>query len=309
MILTVTLNPCIDKSSFVDGLKPEAKLRCKEIVHEPGGGGINVSKALNRLHQTSTALLTCGGYNGKMLCSLLKKEAIDFYAVETKVETRENWIVTETSTNNQFRFTFPGREVEETTIETLIEQIGNYSPTFIVASGSLPPGLPDYFYGLIVKKAKSVGAKAIIDTSGAPLKALQNKGAYLIKPNIAELCKMLNIETLEKNEVDDAAHQAINDGYAELIAVSMGAEGAWLISKDEKYFATAPKVEKKTTVGAGDSMVAGMTYMLQQNKSLREVISFGVACGSAATMNAGTQLFKKEDAERLFGVINEKNTA
>lgn len=304
MILTVTLNPCIDKSSSTEIFKPEAKLRCAEIINEPGGGGINVSKALKRLQQESTALLPAGGNNGKMLCQLLKEEAIKFDAIETNVETRENWIILETSTNNQFRFTFPGRTVDEETIKTLVEQIKNYTPSFVVASGSLPPGLPHYFYGLLVKTAKAVGAKCIVDTSGFALQALQNKGAYLIKPNIDELCKMLNVDSLKKNEVDEAAQQAINDGFAEMIAVSMGAEGAWLISKDEKYFATAPKIEKKSTVGAGDSMVAGMTFMLQQNKSLKEIVSFGVACGSAATMNEGTQLFKMEDVERLFAAMN-----
>lgn len=300
MILTVTLNPCIDKSSQAEKLKPESKLRCTEVVNEPGGGGINVSKALKRLETASVALFPAGGHNGDMLCSLLREEKLEFHAVDTKVETRENWIILETSTVNQYRFTFPGREVQEDTIKTLIDQIRNFTPSYVIASGSLPPGLPDYFYGLIVKNAKAVGAKCIVDTSGPALQALQGKGAYLIKPNIGELCKMLNVDWLDKDEVPDAAQQAIRDGFAELIAVSMGPDGAWLISSDEKYFAAAPKVEKRSTVGAGDSMVAGMTYMLQQNRSLKEVISFGVSCGSAATMNEGTQLFKKEDAERLF---------
>jgi 6-phosphofructokinase 2 len=300
MILTVTLNPCIDKSSAAEQLKPEAKLRCTEVVNEPGGGGINVSKALKKLETASVALFPAGGHNGDMLCSLLKEEEIEFHAVDTKVETRENWIVLESSTNNQFRFTFPGREVQEETIKTLIYQIRNFSPNYVIASGSLPPGLPDYFYGLIVKNAKAVGAKCIVDTSGPALQALQGKGAYLIKPNISELCKMLNVEALEKKEVPTAAQQAIHDGYAELIAVSMGPDGAWLVSSDEQYFAAAPKVEKRSTVGAGDSMVAGISFMLQQNRPLKEVIAFGVACGSAATMNEGTQLFKKADAERLF---------
>jgi 6-phosphofructokinase 2 len=300
MILTVTLNPCIDKSSAAEQLKPEAKLRCTEVVNEPGGGGINVSKALKKLETASVALFPAGGHNGDMLCSLLKEEEIEFHAVDTKVETRENWIVLESSTNNQFRFTFPGREVQEETIKTFIDQIRNFSPNYVIASGSLPPGLPDYFYGLIVKNAKAVGAKCIVDTSGPALQALQGKGAYLIKPNISELCKMLNVEALEKDEVPTAAQQAIHDGYAELIAVSMGPDGAWLVSSDEQYFAAAPKVEKRSTVGAGDSMVAGISFMLQQNRPLKEVIAFGVACGSAATMNEGTQLFKKADAERLF---------
>lgn len=300
MILTVTLNPCIDKSSAAEKMKPESKLRCSEVVNEPGGGGINVSKALQKLETASVALFPAGGHNGNMLCSLLREAHIVFHAVDTKVETRENWVVLENSTNNQYRFTFPGRAVQEETIITLVDQIRSFTPSFVIASGSLPPGLPDYFYGLIVKHAKSVGARCIVDTSGPALQALKGKGAYLIKPNIGELCKMLDIEWLDKEEVPAAAQQAIRDGFAEMIAVSMGPEGAWLISAAEKHFAVAPKVEKKSTVGAGDSMVAGMTYMLQQGRTLREVINFGVACGSAATMNEGTQLFKKEDAERLY---------
>lgn len=303
MILSVTLNPCIDKSSKVEKIKPDSKLRCSEVVNEPGGGGINVSKALQKLETPSVALFPAGGHNGNMLCSLLKEQGILFHAVDTKVETRENWVVLEESQNNQYRFTFPGKAVQEETIVTLIDHIRSFSPSYVVASGSLPPGLPDYFYGLIVKTAKSVGAKTIVDTSGPALQALKGKGAYLIKPNIGELCKMLNVEWLDKEEVVTASRQAINDGFAEMIAVSMGPEGAWIISKEENHFAVAPRVPKRSTVGAGDSMVAGMTYMLQQNRSLKEVISFGVACGSAATMNEGTQLFKREDAMHLYELI------
>jgi len=306
MILTVTLNPCIDKSSKVDTLKPESKLRCTEVVNEPGGGGINVSKALKKLDTSSVALFPAGGHNGNMLCSLLKEEGILFHAVDTKTETRENWVVLETSANNQYRFTFPGRQVKEETIKALIDQIRSFAPSFVVASGSLPPGLPDYFYGLIVKNAAAIGAKCIIDTSGAALQALKGRNAYLIKPNIGELCKMLNVDWIDKEEIPAAAQQAIGDGFAEIIVVSMGAAGAWLVSSEKKYFINAPVVEKKSTVGAGDSMVAGIIYMLQKKLSLKEAITFGVACGSAATMNEGTQLFKKEDAESLYKLIIEK---
>lgn len=305
MILTVTLNPCIDKSSSVENLSPETKLRCTELVNEPGGGGINVSKALQKLETPSIALFPAGGHNGNMLCSLLKEENIQFHAVDTKVETRENWIVLETATNNQYRFTFPGREVQEETIKSLVEHISSFAPEYVVASGSLPPGLPYYFYGIIAETVAAAGAKCIIDTSGPALKALQGKNAYLIKPNRGELCKLLEIEKLEKEEIPGAALQAITDGFAEIIVVSMGPDGAWLVSNDEQYFVAAPPVKKKSTVGAGDSMVAGITYCLQKNKSLEESIRFGVACGSAATMNEGTQLFIKEDVENLYTIISE----
>ena len=306
MILTITLNPCIDKSTKLDRLQPESKLRCTDILNEPGGGGINVSKALKKLETASVALFPAGGHNGNMLCSLLKEEGIPFHAVDTKVETRENWIVLEESANNQYRFTFPGRSVMEETIQSLLDQIRNFNPVFVVASGSLPPGLPDYFYGLIVKNAASAGARCIVDTSGVALQALKGKHVFMIKPNISELSKMLNIEQLEKKDIADAAQQAVFDGFSEMIIVSMGAEGAWLVTKDEKHFAAAPSVKKRSTVGAGDSMVAGMVFMLQQQRSLKEVVSFGVACGTAATMNEGTKLFNKEDAEHLYKIISEK---
>lgn len=306
MILTVTLNPCIDKSSKVDVLKPESKLRCSEVLNEPGGGGINVSKALIKLYTPTVALFPAGGHNGNMLCSLLKEEGILFHAVDTRSETRENWVVLETSTNNQYRFTFPGREVKEETIKTMVDQIRSFSPDYVVASGSLPPGLPAYFYGLVVKNSTAAGAKCIVDTSGEALQALKGKHAYLIKPNISELCNMLNISRLDSNEIPKAAQQAIRDGFAEIIVVSMGPDGAWLVSNDEEYFVKAPAVKKKSTVGAGDSMVAGITAMLQKQRPLKEAIAFGVACGSAATMNEGTQLFNREDAEYLYGIISKQ---
>lgn len=306
MILTITLNPCIDKSSKVNTIKPESKLRCEEVVNEPGGGGINVSKALQKLDTASVALFPAGGHNGNMLCSLLKEQGILFHAVDTEVETRENWVVLETSTNNQFRFTFPGKAVKEETIKIMVDQIRAFAPTYVIASGSLPPGLPDYFYGLIVKSAASVGAKCIVDTSGTALQALKGKHAYLIKPNIGELCKMLNVDWLDKEEVPHAAQQAIRDGFSEIIVVSMGPAGAWLVSNEKKYFVAAPSVEKKSTVGAGDSMVAGIIHMLQKKQSLKNALAFGVACGTAATMNEGTQLFNRNDVEKLYSSIYEQ---
>ncbi|MDO9374506.1 MAG: 1-phosphofructokinase family hexose kinase [Ferruginibacter sp.] len=303
-ILTVTLNPAIDKSTVADVLKPESKLRCADVLNEPGGGGINVSKALKKLGIPSVALFPAGGHNGEMLKGLLTAEDIAFQSVNSSVETRENWVVLEAETNNQYRFTFPGRAFEEQVVRDLIESIRSFSPGFVVASGSLPPGLPDHFYGLIVKTSMSVGAKCIVDTSGPALQALQGKNVFMIKPNINELCKMLSIETLAANEVPDAAQQAVRDGFAEVIVVSMGPDGAWMVTEEKRYFAAAPQVEKRSTVGAGDSMLAGISYMLQQKQPLKQALNFGVACGSAATMNDGTQLFNLEDAQRLYAEIN-----
>jgi 6-phosphofructokinase 2 len=306
MIVTVTLNPCIDKSSRVEKMKPESKLRCTEVVHEPGGGGINVSKALKKLDTASFALFPAGGHNGAMLQSLLKKDGLLHHAVNTEVETRENWIMLESSTNSQYRFTFPGLPVEENAIINLIDDIKSFAPTYIVASGSLPPGLPPYFYGLIVKTASALGAKCIVDTSGEALEALRGRHAFLIKPNIGELCKLLGKEFIDQADVPHAARQVIRDGFAEMAAVSMGPVGAWLVTASEQFFAPAPDVPKRSTVGAGDSMVAGITYMLQKGGSLLDAVCMGVACGSAATMNEGSQLFHAEDAHRLYHEIRQR---
>ena len=146
-----------------------------------------------------------------------------------------------------------------------------------------------------------------MDTSGPALQALKDRKAYLLKPNISELSKMLELNHLHKDEVPDAARQAISDGYAEMLAVSMGADGAWLVTSTEQHYCKAPVVERKSTVGAGDSMVAGIAFMLEREKPLEEVIRFGVACGSAATMNEGTQLFNADDVHRLFHELQKEN--
>jgi 6-phosphofructokinase 2 len=145
-----------------------------------------------------------------------------------------------------------------------------------------------------------------VDTSGEGLKKVLETGVYLIKPNVGELAKLIGVERLEMEEVNDAAKQIIEKGGAEIVVVSLGPQGAVLVTKDSYDFVPAPNVAKKSTVGAGDSMVGGMVWALSQNKNLKEVIRWGVACGSAATMNEGTQLFKLEDAKRLYEWLKDK---
>ena len=306
MILTITLNPTIDKSTSVPKLEPDSKLRCEAMKHEPGGGGINVSKALKKLGTVSKTLFPAGGYNGEMLRGLLQLAQLDVEMIKVENETRENFVVLETSTNKQYRFNMPGEPTSIPLVEKVVEFIQANTFEYIIASGSLLPGLPVDAYAEIAKAATASGAKFILDTSGPALKAAVEKGVYMLKPNIGELAKLCGIEWLETDKVEEAARSLIAKGQVELIAVSMGKEGAMLITKDETHRAIAPQVEKKSTVGAGDSMVAGMLHMLSQQKPLAEVICFGVACGTAATMNEGTELFDKEDAECLFAQMKKE---
>ncbi|MBP1223247.1 1-phosphofructokinase family hexose kinase [Flavobacterium sp. 1355] len=305
-IVTLTVNPSVDKSTHFSGLIAEKKIRCKEPQFDAGGGGINVSKAIARLRGNSLAVFTAGGPVGEMLKDLVKKEKVDFEVIDIKTATRENFIAVDDNTNSQYRFGFAGDVLEASEVEQILETISNLKPKFLVASGSLNEGLSDDFYQKVAEIAKKSDTKLIVDTSGEALKKILETGVYLIKPNVGELAKLIGMERLEIEEVDDAAKQIIAKGGAEIVVVSLGPQGAVLVTKESCEFVPAPNVSKKSTVGAGDSMVGGMVWALSQNKSMKEVIRWGVACGSAATMNEGTQLFKYEDANRLFEWLKSK---
>ncbi len=302
-IITLTLNPSLDKSTHFTGLIAEQKIRCEKPRYDAGGGGINVSKAIAKLGGDSFCIHTSGGSAGKMLEELIQKEGIANKVIPTQNWTRENFIAFENITKAQYRFGFPGNELSEAEKETVIETIKTIKATYLVLSGSLNEGLPTDFYQTIAETAKASGIKVIVDTSGEALQKVLEKGVYLIKPNIGELAKLIGVERLTLPEVEKAAKTLIEKGSAEIVVVSLGAEGAILVSKNQTEFVTAPKAVKKSTVGAGDSMVGGMAWALSQNKTLKEVIQWGVSCGTAATMNEGTQLFKKEDAVKLFETL------
>lgn len=305
-IVTITVNSALDKSTHFKGLVPEQKIRCEEPRFDAGGGGINVSKAISRLGGTSLAVFTSGGPTGKMLEELVSKEGIAYEAVTVQSWTRESFVAVDDNTNSQYRFGFTGGKISEEESKRILETIANLNPKFLVASGSLNEGLSADFYSKIAEIAKKTNAKLIIDTSGEALKKALEIGVYMIKPNVGELAKLIGVERLELEEVNEAAKQIIAKGGAEIVVVSLGPQGAVLVTKDVYEFVPAPNVAKKSTVGAGDSMVGGMVWALSQNKSLKEVIRWGVACGSAATMNEGTQLFKFEDAKRLFEWLKNK---
>jgi 6-phosphofructokinase 2 len=309
MIITVTMNPAIDKSTTVAKLIAEKKLRCPSIEIEAGGGGINVSKALKELGGESMAIFPCGGSNGKLLEKILGEQNINFRTVPIVSETREDFTVTELATNSQYRFVMPGCVLTNDEVEFCLDLVSSLhpAPAFIVASGSLPQGVPDNFFARLAAISKRLGAKCIIDTSGQPLTLAAQEGVYLLKPNLAELCSLSGRDYLQLDEIENAALQVIKKGHCEVMVVSMGAAGAMLVTNKMFERIQVPIVKKVSTVGAGDSMVAGMARMLEQKKSLNEMIRFGVACGTAATMNPGTQLFKKEDVLKLYEWINKVN--
>lgn len=305
-IVTLTLNPALDKSAHFRGLVPEQKIRCEEPRYDAGGGGVNVSKAIARLEGESLCVFTSGGPIGLMLEELVQKESIAYEVIKTTNWTRESFVAVDDNTNSQYRFSFSGSPISDDEKNNIIHAIQELKPKFLVISGSLNEGLPTDFYKYIGDLAKKSGSKVIVDTSGEALRKVLDTGLYLIKPNLGELAKLIGVERLEMGEVVPAALKLIEKGSAEIVVVSLGPQGAVLVTATQTEFVAAPTVIKKSTVGAGDSMVGAMVWALSQNKSLKEVVQWGVACGTAATMNDGTQLFKLEDAKRLFEWLGKK---
>lgn len=307
-ILTITINPAVDCSTNIEKLIPEQKLQCAQPKYEPGGGGINVSRGLKRLGSASTALFPKGGFTGDLLISLLKKEKISYEPIDTRNDTRQNFIVVESSSNQQFRFGMPGTTISPQDTQLILTAIEKLSGKmdYIVASGSLPPGANSDFYAKISRIAKKTGNRFIADTSGEALSQVAEEGAYLLKPNLRELSLLSEKETLDDTLIDEAARVLIGKGKCEVIVVSMGAQGAYLVTNTIAEQVHAPTVRKLSTVGAGDSMVAGMVHSLSNGKSLQEMVRMGIACGTAATMNPGTELFKMDDAEKLYKWLTRK---
>lgn len=266
---------------------------------DAGGGGINVSKGIRKLGGASTAVFPVGGVNGRRLLDLLAAAGVTTHTIEVQAETRENISVLETASNLQYRFTLPGAPLTEAEADACLEIVGRLQPDILVASGSLPPGLPETYYEKVAAFAKTIDARLILDTSGPALLAAADEGLYLLKPNLAELSALAGVQHLEMNRVDDAALQIIHEGKCQIVVVSLGPNGALLVTKDGFEHIPAPTVLKRSTVGAGDSMVAGMVHALSTGKPPREMAQAGVACGTAATMNPGTELFHVEDVRRL----------
>lgn len=305
-IITITFSPCIDKTTSVPDFIPEKKLRCSPPVLEAGGGGINVSRAIRKLGGTSVAIYPSGGCTGVLFDRLLAKDEVPCKIVRTESETRENFIVVEESTGEQYRFGTPGTLLLEHEWRKCVEKVEEEPQIdFIVASGSLPPGVPLDIYAKIAAIAKKKNAKFIVDTSGEALTHAINEGVFLVKPNLNELGALTGKPVAGSGQIIEAAQEVIREKNCKAIVISMGAAGAVFVSAEYTEKIAVPKVELKSTVGAGDSMVAGIVIYLSRGHNLLEAVQYGLACGTAATMNPGSELCKKEDADVLFGQIKE----
>ena len=300
-IITVTLNPAIDVSTSVGKIAPFTKLRCAVARQQPGGGGINIARVVQRLGGDVSAIYPAGGASGQLLRALMDREGVRSFAIPASEETRQDFTIYEETTNQQYRFVMPGASLSEPEWQACIDRIVSpgLRPAYIVASGSLPPGAPEDLFGRVARSAKEMGAKAVLDTSGLPLKAALKEGLYLIKPNLREFQELTGIKSADDAALIGAGQNLIDQGLVEIIALSLGPQGALLIARERAWRADSLPIKPTSVVGAGDSFLGAMVWSLTQGGSLDTALRHGVAAGSAALLNAGTELCHFVDVKRL----------
>ncbi|CAH6660030.1 MULTISPECIES: 6-phosphofructokinase II [Pseudocitrobacter] len=306
-IYTLTFAPSLDSATQTPQIYPEGKLRCSSPVFEPGGGGINVARAITFLGGKATAIFPIGGATGEHLATLLTEEHVPVECVEAREWTRQNLHVHVNTSGEQYRFVMPGATLHEDEIRKLEEKVTQIEAgSLLVISGSLPPGVSLERFVALIKSAQQHGVRCVVDSSGDALAAALDIGNIeLVKPNQKELSALVQRDLTQPDDVRKAAEEIIRSGKAARVVVSLGAQGALAVDAKNCVQVVPPPIKSQSTVGAGDSMVGAMVLKLAENAGLEEMVRYGVAAGSAATINQGTRLCSHENTQRIFDYLSQ----
>jgi 6-phosphofructokinase 2 len=302
-ILTLTLNPALDMATEVHELIPGHKLRCTEPMLDPGGGGLNVSRAIKALGGDSLALVAIGGLTGDRLAGLIRGEGVTFLSILGPGETRQSLTVNEATTGKQYRFMLPGPvwgEAERARVFTLLRATARPGGLSVI-SGSQPPGVPVDFPAQLA--ASMPEARVVLDTSGSTLtEAIRNPipGLEVLRMDGPEGEELAGKPLPTLADTAEFAQSLVRKGVAKIVIVARGAEGNVLADADQRLFSRAAKVRVKSTVGAGDSFVAAFVLALSRGQSHAEALAMGSAAASAAVTTDATQLCRPEDVMRLL---------
>lgn len=301
LIVTLTVNPALDVSTSAERIVSNEKIRCGVTRLDPGGGGMNVARVITRLGGHAHALYLAGGSTGDAYEKLVEEEGLDAERVPITGMTRESFTVDEISTAGQYRFVLQGPTVTEAEWQRSLAMLEEAIETggYVVASGSLAPGVPDDFYARVARIARDKGARCIIDASGAALAEALAEGVFLIKPSRHEMDDLVGTATGGRGNQIQAATDLIRRGSTELVALTLGEEGAILISAAGVKRLPVPQVPVISSVGAGDSFLGGFVLRLAQGASQHAALCTAVAAGTATAMNPATLLCTKSDVERL----------
>lgn len=304
-VVTLTLNPALDLSSATDTVVHTDKLRCEAGRYDPGGGGLNVARVVATLGGEATAIYPVGGAAGQMLRRLVDAKGLRNVAVPIEGETRISFTVSERSSGNQYRFVLPGPHLSPDEQDICLEALSETKPhpAAVVVSGSLPPGISSDYLARVGRLAADRGARFFLDTSGPALHGAAGSGIYLVKPNLRELSAFVD-RPLPSSRARIAAGQEMRDRLAaEVVVVSLGAEGVMIVTAEHVETLPAPAVTVRSSVGAGDSMMGAIAMHIAAGATLRDAVRYGLAAGSAALLTDGTELCRRDDTERLYAEL------
>jgi 6-phosphofructokinase 2 len=296
MIYTITLSPSLDRIIDVEELIYDDVNKIEEERRKAGGRGIDVSRVIKELGGQSIALGFIGGYDGLELEGRLINEGIicDFTRINS--ETRTNNIVYQRKKKLQTLLSTYESTIDPLEITSFFNKIKEIPRrSYVVISGNMPKGVNENFYAQTIITLKERGARVILDTDGEALRRGVDAGPYLIKPNIHEFGRLVENNVLSVEEIINYAKPYQN--IVEYIVVSMGVRGVVGINRNEYYLATPPKIKVRSSIGAGDSLVAGIVYSMSEGRTFEDAITLGVACGTASALNSGNELCRREDVE------------
>ena len=302
-VVTLTLNPALDMSTTVPELIADEKLRCAEPLLDPGGGGLNVSRAIAALGGESLALVALGGLTGDRLAGLIRAEGVPFLVLTAPGETRQSLTVTEIATNRQYRFMLPGptwTEADQDRVFILLRASARPG-AFGVISGSQPPGVPVDFPARLARSMP--GLNIVLDTSGPALvEAVSHPipGLEVLRMDGDEAARIAGGPLETRKDSADFAQALVARGVARRVVVARGADGSVMADGGKRIFAKAARVQVKSRVGAGDSFVGGLVLALARGLSDEAALSFASASASAAVMTDATQLCRLADVEMLL---------
>lgn len=298
-VLTVTVNPALDVSVTVDALVPEHKLMATEHRRDPGGGGVNVARALQHFGVPATALVAAGGPVGAELVDLLRRAGVDTVVHATNENCRESIAVLDASRALQYRVVLPGAPMPDTRALEAAIVTAAATADLVVFSGRLAPGMGAGFFRDVIDRLDE--PFVVVDCPGAELAAVVEGTATLVKPSRRELASLVEWTPADEAEIELAARQVLERGSVEALAVSLGARGALLVPRDEPavWYIPPPVTHIESTVGAGDAMVAGIVAGLTEGRALADAVRFGVACGTGTTATAGTTFCTHAEARAL----------
>ncbi len=303
MIYTLTLNPALDRSIVIKRFVEDDTIRVLEEQYYAAGKGIDVSRVIKELGGQSVSLGFVGGYHGLHLEGLLINAGVMTNFTRIAGETRTNLIIKEQDTGIQYIISAAGPEVSAAEIGELYNQILSiHNMDYFVMSGSLPRGITPNLYAQLILAGKRKNAVVFLDTDGKALKESINYQPDGIKPNKHELSRLMERD-IEKDHDVIRASDILHKKGIRYVLTSLGKEGLFLSTEDYKIKAIPPEIETDSTVGAGDSALAGFILSLSQGKDLKECLTVACAAGTATVLTPGTELCHREDVERLKGQI------